>query len=53
MYLGRKPGAIGAFGYNYTHPTEPMWEPFEHFTAAELGANPIGQRSAARGWYLF
>ena len=29
-----------SFGYNGTHPTLPMWEPWEHFSASELGGNP-------------
>ena len=37
-----------SFGYNGTHPTLPMWEPWEHFSASELGQpEPGSVRSAA------
>ena len=47
--LGEGQGSAQSFGYNHTHPSQPMAEPWVHFTAAELGGNPApgGVRSAA------
>jgi len=41
-------GSTDAFGYNWTHPggAAPD-EPWRHYTAEELGANPMGVTSAA------
>ena len=35
------------FGYNWTAPTKPLSWPFQFFTAAELGADPAGEKTAA------
>ena len=40
-------GSRESFGHNWTHPTQPMSHGWSHFSAAELGANPDGQTSAA------
>ena len=35
------------FGFNWTHPDEPLHAPWRFFTADELGSNPVGQASAS------
>ena len=35
------------FGYNWTHPSEPLAHPWVYYTASELGAQPAGISSAA------
>ena len=35
------------FGYNYTHPGEPLTHPFLYWTSDELGSNGAGQVSAS------
>ena len=40
-------GATAPFGYNWTHPLQPLAHPFTHFTSQQLGSNPDGMVSAA------
>ena len=35
------------YGYNYTHPNEPLTHPFLYWTSDELGSNGAGQASAS------
>lgn len=41
-------GSTESFGRNWTHPSSPLWHPYEYFTASELGANPSGVTSASK-----
>ena len=45
--LGFEQGSHAPFGYNHTHPDEPMAQPWRHYLSHELGANPEGVKSAA------
>ena len=40
-------GSDQPFGFNHTHHDQPMSQPWTHFTAEQLGANPGGIVSAA------
>ena len=42
-------GSRYPFGRNFSHPSMPMEQPFEHLLGAEIGNDPAGQRSAAIG----
>ena len=44
---GDAPYSREAYGYNYTDPSSNLTQPFEYFSAAQLGANPDGISSAA------
>ena len=35
------------YGFNWTHPDEPLTHPFKFYTSAEMGSNPEGQVSAS------
>ena len=35
------------FGFNWTHPTEPLSRPWKHYTSKEIGSDPSGQPSAS------
>ena len=39
-------GSKTAFGYNWTHPGEPLAHPFTYFDSSQLGSNPEGITSA-------
>ena len=40
-------GNTTSYGYNFTHPDEPLAHPFTHFDYTELGSDPSGMVSAA------
>ena len=44
---GKGEQATESFGYNWTAPTQPLAEPFVHWTSEQLGSAPTGQFSAA------
>ena len=35
------------FGFNWTHPTEPLSRPWKHYTSNDIGSDPSGQPSAS------
>jgi hypothetical protein len=45
--VGLNAGDTASFGYNYTHPGQPLTHAFTHLTESELGSDPGGMNSAA------
>ena len=39
------------YGFNWTHPGAPLAHPWRHYSAEQLGANPLGLTSAAVASY--
>ena len=44
--LGYDPGGAEPYGYNHSHPTEPLAAPFTWLSPEALGASPLGVSSA-------
>ena len=40
-------GSDATYGFNYTHPSEPLAHPYVYFSAEQLGSDPEGMVSAA------